>query len=219
MTAIDRPAAGGSRGAAWGRGVATLVLWGPLLAACAWPASKIPGVGLYFEPVSFSAAALGGPLGPDDLAAIRAVALDELRRAFAGYRVAISDRRDARFTVGVVQDVRDLRVARRMSVAGASRAISGFGGSGTVNFALLAGAAVSCAPAGADRRTLLDAIGRGVGRAAAHEAAHQLLPTAPLHDSRDLESYEYHAASRCQQYFGPMHWDLAGPLLAARLGR
>lgn len=179
----------------------------------------MPGVGLYFEPVSFSATPLGGPLRPNDLAVVRAVALDELRRAFAGYRIAISDRRDARFTVGVVQDVRDLRTTRRMSVAGASRAVSGFGGSGTVNFSLLAGAAVSCAPDGADRRSLIQAIGRGVGRAAAHEAAHQLLPTAPLHESRDLESYEYRAASRCQQYFGPMHWDLAGPLLDARLGR
>ncbi len=120
--------------------------------------------------------------------------------------------------MAVLQAVRDSRFTTEMFVAGESRAISGVGGQGAVNFSLLASAALSCAPPGADRRALLEAIGRGVGRAAAHEFAHQLLPTAPIHDSTDVESYEYGAAGRCEQYFGPVHWDLAGPLLRKRLG-
>jgi hypothetical protein len=103
-------------------------------------------------------------------------------------------------------------------VAGESRAVSGFGGAGAVNFEMLASSAVAYAPDGADRTALLAAIGRGVGRAAVHEFVHQLLPRAPIHDSSDVASYEYHSAARAEQYFGDMHWDLAWPLLQKRIG-
>jgi hypothetical protein len=75
------------------------------------------------------------------------------------------------------------------------------------------------APDGADRAAIIAAIGRGIGRAAVHEFAHQLLPHAPLHASRDHASYEFHSAARPQQFFGEMHWDLAWPMLEARLRR
>ena len=66
---------------------------------------------------------------------------------------------------------------------------------------------------------LVAAIGRGIGRTAVHEFTHQLLPRAPIHDSRDEESYEFASAARRAQYFGPMHWDLARPLLLERMTR
>jgi hypothetical protein len=45
-----------------------------------------------------------------------------------------------------------------------------------------------------------------------------LLPRAALHSSRNRASYEFYAASRPEQYFGELRWDLAGPLLQQRLG-
>jgi hypothetical protein len=98
-----------------------------------------------------------------------------------------------------------------------SRAVSGLGGDGAVSFSWLASAALAYAPAEATRPALVEAIGKGVGRAAVHEFVHQFLPTAPIHASEDLESYEYRSASRRQQYFGPMHWDVAWPMLSERI--
>lgn len=186
--------------------------------ACGGSGRRSAAVGLYFEDVTFASAALGGPLRPEHLPDVRAAARAEVVRAFKGLRVSVSGRRDARYRVAVVQQLRDRRQRAAMFVAGESRAVAGFGGIGAVNFSLLASAAVSCAPAGATVETLVAAIGRGVGRAAAHEFAHQLLPTTMIHATRDVRSYEYYAASRCEQYFGDMHWDQAGPLLRARFG-
>ena len=90
-----------------------------------------------------------------------------------------------------------------MGVAGQSRGIQGFGGSGAVSFDFLANGAMSYAPDDADRAALVAAIGRGVGRTAVHELTHQLLPTAPIHDSRDAQSYEFQSAARRAQYSRP----------------
>ena len=50
-------------------------------------------------------------------------------------------------------------------------ALAPLGGWGTVDFDVLADLAVQFAPAGADSRAaVLSAIGRGIGRAAVHEA-------------------------------------------------
>jgi hypothetical protein len=197
------------------------LLTASLGAACAIAAAscdRAVTAGFYFEPVTYASRRLGGALTGADLPIIEAVARDELARAFAGMRLDLTGGRDARYRVAVAQEVRDRRSTPGMFVAGESRAITGVGGQGAVNFSLLASAALSCAPEGADRQVLLEAIGRGVGRAAAHEFAHQLLPLVPIHESKDVASYEYGSAGRCQQYFGPMHWDLAGPHLRARLG-
>jgi hypothetical protein len=84
-------------------------------------------------------------------------------------------------------------------------------------FLFLASSAVAYAPEGASRSAMIEAIGRGIGRAAVHEFAHLLLPRAPLHDSRDVQSYEYASAARREQYFGDMRWDIAWPLQQRRL--
>lgn len=191
--------------------------WAVGSAGCGGRAERVVSAGFSFEPISFSSAVIGGPLTPSHLAAIERTARAELEHAFAGLRVSVSDRSDTRFHVAVRQQIRDVRTPS-MFVAGESRAVRGLGGRGAVNFSLLASAALSCAPNGAVVDVLLEAIGRGIGRAAAHEFAHQFLPSAPIHATKDRASYEYATASRCEQYFGPMHWDLAGPLLHERLG-
>lgn len=173
--------------------------------------------GFWFEPVTHESALLGR-VTPDELARIEATARAELDRAFDGLRIRFSDRRDARYHVRVMQDVRDARFQREVNVAGQSRAMAGLGGLGEVSFTFLANSAIVYAPEDADRDVILTAIGRGIGRAAAHEFAHQLLPSAPLHASRDRDSYEYRSAARPQQYYGELHWDLARPLLEERLG-
>jgi hypothetical protein len=174
--------------------------------------------GFWFDEVTFDSARLGGPLTREEVAAIESVARAELREAFRGLPLTVSDRHDARYTIRVVQDVRDLRFKRPVGVAGQSRGIRGFGGSGAVSFDFLANGAMSYAPDDADRTALVAAIGRGVGRTAVHELTHQILPTAPIHDSRDERSYEFRSASRRAQYFGTMRWNLARPLLQQRLG-
>jgi hypothetical protein len=175
-------------------------------------------VGIWFEEVAFDSSRLGSPLTSVEIAQVESVARAELREAFRGLSIVVSDRRDARYTLQVVQEVRDLRFRRPVGVAGQSRGIAGFGGSGSVSFDFLANGAMAWAPDDADRAELVAAIGRGIGRTAVHEFTHQILPRAPIHDSRDDQSYEFQSAARRAQYFGPMHWDLAWPLLHRKLG-
>jgi hypothetical protein len=176
-------------------------------------------LGFWFEPVSFTSSATG-PLTTHDLDTIAAVARDELAAAFRGYDVRLSDRRDATYRVRVIQEIRDLRFkSNRGGPAGQSFAVRGFGGSGAVNFTLLASNAVGYAPAGAPRSAIVDAIGRGVARAAVHEFAHQLLPDRPIDSPTDIDSYEYGYAGRAQQYWGTLRWSNARPWLDERLGQ
>ena len=74
------------------------------------------------------------------------------------------------------------------------------------------------APPDAARAEVIAALGRGIGRSAVHEFAHQLLPSAPIHDTRGPGAYESGSVARTEQYFGDMHWDVAEPLLLKRLG-
>jgi hypothetical protein len=175
--------------------------------------------GFWFDAVSFDSPRLGGPLTPADLDVIARRARSELAAAFAGLRVTLSDRHDTRYRVRVVQQLLDRRFRRDVAVAGESRAIPGLGGAGAVSFFFLASGALASAPDGVGRAELIDAIGRGVGRAAVHEFVHQLLPSAPIHDSQDVRSYEYASASRREQYFGEMRWALARPLLRRAYGQ
>ena len=201
--------------------VALVLLAGAVAYTLASPRFRPPTVielGLWFEPVAFDSSRLGHALTPGELVTIESVARQELRHAFKELPITISDRRDARYTLRVVQDVRDLRFRRPVGVAGQSRGIAGFGGSGSVSFDFLANGAMAWAPDDADRAELVAAIGRGIGRTAVHEFTHQILPTAPIHDSRDEESYEFASAARRAQYVGAMRWNLAWPLLTRKLG-
>ncbi len=180
-----------------------------------------PGVvegGFWFDEVTFDSARLGGPITPDEIATIESMARAELTAAFAGLPITFTQRRDARYTIRVMQELRDLRFKRPVGLAGQSRGMPGIGGSGAVSFDFLANGAMAWAPDEADRAEIIAAIGRGIGRTAVHEFTHQLLPKAAIHDSRDEQSYEYSSAARRSQYFGPMRWDLARPLLQRRLG-
>ena len=175
--------------------------------------------GLWFDDVAFSSNRLGESLTPAEIATIEDVARAEVRDAFRGLSITLSARHDAPYTLRVAQEVLDRRFKRDVGVAGQSRGIAGFGGSGVVSFDFLANGAMAWAPDDATRAEMVAAIGRGVGRTAVHEFTHQMLPTAPIHDSRDDQSYEFASAARRAQYYGRMHWDLAWCLLQQRFGK
>lgn len=185
-----------------------------LAAGCAAPARGTTA-GFWFEHTSYSSQVIGA-ITADDLVVIDGVARSELRAAFHDMNIVLSDRRDVRYRVSVVQELRDRRMKREMFVAGASTAVSGFGGSGSVSLSFLAAAALVYAPEGASRPAIIDAIGRGIGRVAVHEFTHQFLPHVPIHDSRDPATFEYGAANRPEQYYGTLRWGFAGPLVRAR---
>jgi hypothetical protein len=185
---------------------------------------RVIDAAFWFETVEFDASEaqvdrLGGPITPDEMTAIESMAVAEVRRAFDGFRVAFSERRNATYRVRVVQSLRHPMSPKYFGPSGESRAIAGLGGQGAVHFRLLANNAIAHAAADAGRETMIAGIGRGIGRAAVHEFAHLFLGgTAPIHDSTDIRSYEYRSADRREQYYGEMHWDIARPLLETRIG-
>lgn len=194
---------------------------GLVLLATLWSLSDFAGrnestAGFWFEPVSYESSVLGGSLAAADVDAIARVAREELRIAFDGFRITLSDSRDARYRVRVVRELVSQAMHRKTWIAGHAFA-SGFGGAGEVSFLYFASGAQAYAPPDLPRAELIAAIGRGIGRGAAHEFAHLIGYTA--HARGDRGSYEYHAASRPEQYFGPMHWGEARALLEKRLGK
>ena len=179
-------------------------------------APRAADAGFWFEEVAFESPRLGA-LTPADLETIGAIARAEVTEAFSGLRFELSQRRDATYKVQVVQRLLDNRFRRHVEVAGQSLGIAGLGGQGAVSLSYLASSALAYAPADTTRAEMIEAIGRGVGRAAVHEFTHQLLPRASIH-SANIRSYEYASAARPEQYFGDMNWDLALPLLQQRIG-
>jgi hypothetical protein len=191
-----------------------------LYAILSWRSLEhVSQAGFWFENVTFEsphlvAAGYGGPITEAEARIIRAVALSEVKAAFAGLRIRFSEDREAFYRVRVVQEFGPgIRGA-----AGASRVIAPIGGNGSVNYLMLSSQAVSHAPLGADRSAVVQAMGRGVGRAAVHEFLHQMLPRLNIHDSKDDRSYEYAYSSRPAQYYGDMRWDIARPALLERFG-
>ena len=202
-----------------------LAIGGALLlgsASLVWLNARSSGrpldAGFWFEPLRYESSAIGGAVTAQDLETIEAVARAEVLHAFAGLPVALSDRRDATYHVRVVEGLTNPMFRSDVEVAGQSRAVAGFGGQGAVSFRLIAGHAIGYAPTGADRAKIIAAIGRGIGRSAVHEFAHQFLPTSPIH-GHDRQSYEFDSASRREQYYGDMHWDIARPMLERRFLR
>jgi len=195
-----------------------LVGGGWLLWLNARSAGRSLDAGFWFEPLKYDSSALGGSVTAQDLETIESIARSEVVHAFAGLPVVISDRRDVTYRVRVVEGLTNPMFRSDIEIAGQSRAVSGFGGEGAVSFRLIAGHAIGYAPPGADRATIIAAIGRGIGRSAVHEFAHQFLPTAQIH-GRDRQSYEFDSASRREQYYGDMRWDIAWPMLVDRFAR
>lgn len=176
-------------------------------------------LGFWMEPVSYASPRLGDPISPQELTTIEAVAREQLIAAFEGFDVMVSDNRRARYRVRVVQRLREERFRREANVAGESRGMAGFGGSGAVSFEYLASGAVVFAPEMASRAEVTEALGRGIGRVAIHEFLHQLLPKAPIHDSRDARSYEGNSPALREGYFEDLRWGIAEPWLEKRIGK
>jgi hypothetical protein len=197
------------------------------IAAVAWSGAhskhRAVNAGFWFETVSFEASEpmadrLGGAITSAEMKTIESVAFWEVERAFDGFSVEFSHGRDATYRMRVVQRLQHPMAPKMPAPSAESRAVAGIGGQGAVNFQLLANSAIAYSSDSADRETMIAAIGRGIGRAAVHEFAHQFLGTAPIHNSRDIQSYEYRSADRREQYYGQMRWDIARPLLEKRLG-
>jgi hypothetical protein len=180
--------------------------------------SNVVTVGFWFEDVTFDVhnpTRLGGPLTHDEQQRIQTVARHEIAKAFAAFRIQVSDRRDSLYRVRV----RQWLTAGRYATAGQSNVFGPLGGYGAVSFITLAAQAMAHAPATANRADIVDGIGRGLGRAAVHEFAHQILPSGPMHNTQDRASYEYWSSDRVAQYYGDMHWSVARPKLEERLAR
>ena len=175
-------------------------------------------LGFWMEPLSYQSPRIGDPISADEFATIDAIARAEIRNAFADYGIRVSANHDARFRVHVVPILKDERMRRDWTNAGESHAIAGFGGSGAVNFEYVANGAMIFSPPSATRPEVIEALGRGIGRVAIHEFLHELMPKAPIHDSKDAHSYEGNSPALIEGYFGDLHWDIAGPWLGQRVG-
>jgi hypothetical protein len=144
-----------------------------LFAACRAPAT-VSTAGFFFAEGPFTlpaeaTAGLGGPLTEAEMTSIRQISRLELERAFAGFRIAVTEDRRAFYRVEVVQT---LRPRGPLPNSGESLALGFLGGAGAVGFDIVALKAVQYAPKGASRQAMIEGIGRGVGRVAAHEFAH-----------------------------------------------
>jgi hypothetical protein len=194
-----------------------------LLAVLAMPAcSADPTAGFWFEDDSFELSAgarsqLGGALTNEEMSTIKTLSRLEVERAFARLAVAVTPRRDAFWRVAVRQTL-PVKRNQKFPNAGESLALGMFGGRGGVNFDFVVIEALDHAPAGAPRQTIVEGIGRGVGRVAVHEFMHQVLGAAAPHNYDDSDSYEHGSPERRSQYYGELRWTTAWPLLQRRLG-
>lgn len=172
--------------------------------------------GLWFDDIGADASAefaerAGSPLTTEEVARIESIAREELRAAYATTCLPISASPRATYRLHVQRELKGL-------IAAGSRSMPGAGGSGEISFGAIASNAVAFAPAGASREVLVAAIGRGIGRTAAHELAHQVLGGVDIHDKRDRFSYEY-PDLRPEHFYSSLHWTIAAAPLQARLGR
>jgi hypothetical protein len=191
-------------------GVAVIAAFATVAAAVTRARSTPPTAAFWFEDVSAATPAglaerIGGPLMAAELSSIESVARHELHTAFAGSRVRLSESRSSMYRVRVLERVRGTRM---LPAAGVSRALPGRRGDGAVDFSFVAASAAFYAPANAPRHDVVEAIGRGIGRTAAHELAHQIAPTFPLHRTTDKRSYGY-PQLRAEHFYGEVRWGAA----------
>ena len=170
-------------------------------------ACVIPGEGVQAFPA----------LTPEEVEAIQRIARAEVVHAFSGLRLHVTDDRKAFWLVQVVSSL-PVGTHQALPKAGRSLALGMLGGTGAVGFDVVALNAIQYAPPGASRQTIVEGIGRGIGRVAAHEFAHQILGATDMHDTTDQDSYEYPSPDRPSQYYGTLHWTTAWPSLQKKLG-
>jgi hypothetical protein len=175
----------------------------------------------HFEPAACTlpaaaAASLGGALTAEEISTIQHTARRELEEAYSGTRVRFTDGADAFWRIDVQPAIRGRKA---LADAGHSIALGPLGGIGELNFTVLALSAIRFAPAGASRPAIVDGIGRGIGRAAVHELAHQIVATAAMDNDSDPDSYEYSTFIRASQYYGTLHWGGAWPIVLQKIGR
>lgn len=205
-------------------GIIAIVVTTSVFATLRWRALTATTVaGFWYEDGSFTlptqlTAKLGGPLTQPEIESIKQISRSELERAFADLRIRFTESRTAFWRVGVFQTARGFG-AHPLPNAGQAVVLGPLGGAGAVSLELVAIKAIQFAPAGASRQQMIDGIGRGIGRVAVHEFAHQILGVAVVHNSTDENSYEYHSHDRASQYYGDLHWTIARPLLQQKLGR
>ncbi len=115
-------------------------------------------------PSSFRGRASSCPVGSTtaEIQQIERVARVELLRAFSGLRLAFSDQPRSPYQVRVVQDLPP-RPGPRPLAAAESVALGPLGSQGWVSFGAVSSLALSYAPRDADRATVLESIGRGIG--------------------------------------------------------
>jgi hypothetical protein len=189
--------------------------------ACGQRREASSTAGFWFEPnacvIPVGATATFPPLNANEVELIQQRAREELELAFSGVRIHLAADRTAFWRVQVMASL-PARANAALPKAGESVALGILGGTGAVGFDLVALNAIRYAPDGASRQTIVEGIGRGVGRVAIHEFAHQMLGVADVHDTDDQDSYEYPSPDRPSQYYGYLHWTHAWPLLQKRLG-
>ena len=176
-------------------------------------------LGFWMDPIVCQSRRIGEPISAAEIATIDRVARGEIAAAFRDFAVTLTSNHDARYRVRVAQELNDDRLIRGGVVPGKSNAVAGFGGSGSVNFGYVANGAMVFAPPDAGRSSIIESIGRGIGRVAVHEFTHQLLPKTPIDGSTDRRSYEGGSAATVEGYYGEIHWDLARPELERRIKR
>lgn len=157
---------------------------------------------------------LAAPLSSADLLAIESTARRELQIAFEHTRLRFDGSDKPVYRVRVVPES-----PNRLSfpAAGESRAFNGIRGDGTVNFNIVALSALAYANGPSEREAILHAIGRGVGRTAVHEFAHQILGPAGMDGTADPLSYE-HGDLRAEHFYAQLHWGPAAARLQQRIG-
>jgi hypothetical protein len=208
----------------WRIGFAATLIVTILCVVVAWRASRtVFDVGFWFEDFPFvvsegATAVIGGPLTGPEIEAIKRISHDELARAYAGLNVRFIDSPRA-FWTGRVRGSFERKRFQRLPIAGETFLMGPLGGRSSVNFAEVVMAAIAHAPPGTTRQILVEGIGRGIGRTAAHELAHAILGVSgPMDNRTDALSYEYFTHSRPSQFYGELHWAQAWPVLVERVG-
>jgi hypothetical protein len=157
---------------------------------------------------------LGGQLTSDERDAVTRIARDEIRQAFHGLQVQLVDGRDGFWRVATIRVV----PARGLPLAGSALPLGPLGGMGYVGAREIAFNAVRYAPDTATRSQIVDAMGRGIGRVAVHEFAHQIVGPSEPHNEEDENSYEYPSPARAVQYYGELRWTIWWPALQRKIG-